>query len=74
MKTNTVRAKLKRGEPSIGTWLNLSDSVGAQLMARTGFDWLTVEMEHSHATFDHAAHCFGIIAASGCVQIGRAHV
>lgn len=71
MKTNPVRAKLKRGEPSVGTWLNLSDSVGAQLMARTGFDWLTVEMEHSHSTFEHAARSFGIIAASGCVPLVR---
>ena len=71
MKTNPVRAKLKRGEPSIGTWLNLADSVAAQLMARAGFDWLTVEMEHSHVTFEHAARSFAIIAATGCVPLVR---
>lgn len=71
MKTNPVRSKLKRGEPSIGTWLNLGDSVAAQLMAGSGFDWLTVETEHSHVTFEHAARCFAIIAASGCVPLVR---
>ena len=71
MKSNPVRAKLKRGEPSTGTWLNLGDSVGAQLMARAGFDWLTVEMEHSHVTFEHAARSFAIIAATGCVPLVR---
>ena len=71
MKTNPVRSKLQRGEPSTGTWLNTADSVIAQLMARTGFDWLTVEMEHSHVTFEHAARSFGIIAASGCVPLVR---
>ena len=71
MKTNSVRAKLKRGEPSIGTWLNLGDSVAAQLMASAGFDWLTVEMEHSHATFANAACCSAIVAASGCVPLVR---
>lgn len=71
MKTNPVRAKLKLGEPSTGTWLNLGDSVAAQLMARAGFDWLTVEMEHSHVTFEHAARSFAIIAATGCVPLVR---
>jgi 4-hydroxy-2-oxoheptanedioate aldolase len=71
MKTNRVRAKLKRGEPSVGTWLTLADSVGAQLMAGAGFDWLTVELEHSHLTFEHAARAFAIIAASGCVPLVR---
>ena len=71
MKTNPVRAKLKRGEPSVGTWLNLAEPVAAQLMARAGFDWLTVEMEHSHVTFEHAARSFAIIAATGCVPLVR---
>jgi 4-hydroxy-2-oxoheptanedioate aldolase len=71
MKTNPVRAKLKRGEPSIGTWLTLPDPVAAQLMARTGFQWLTVEMEHTPVTFDTAAQSFAIIAASGCVPLAR---
>ncbi len=74
MKTNPVRAKLKRGEASVGTWLTLADSVSAQLMAGTGLDWLTVELEHSHLTFDHAAKAFAIIAASGCVPLVRVPV
>lgn len=40
-------------------------------MAGAGFDWLTVELEHSHLTFDHAARAFAIIAASGCVPLVR---
>jgi 4-hydroxy-2-oxoheptanedioate aldolase len=71
MKTNPVRAKLKRGEPAIGTWLTLPDPVAAQLMARTGFDWLTVEIEHTPITFETAAQSFAIIAASGCVPLAR---
>jgi 4-hydroxy-2-oxoheptanedioate aldolase len=71
MNTNPVRAKLKRGEPSIGTWLTLPDPFAAQLMARTGFEWLTVEMEHTPATFETAAQSFAIVAASGCVPLAR---
>ncbi len=71
MKTNSVRAKLKRGEPSVGTWLTLADPMVARLMSETGFDWLTVELEHSHLTFEHAAQSYAMIAASGCVPLAR---
>jgi 2-keto-3-deoxy-L-rhamnonate aldolase RhmA len=71
MKTNSVRAKLKRGEPSVGTWLTLPDSIAARLMARVGFDWLTVELEHTPVTFETAATSFAIIAASGVVPLAR---
>lgn len=71
MKTNFVRSKLKRGEVSIGTWLTLPDPITAQLMARAGFDWLTVELEHTPVTLQTAAQSFGIISASGPVPLAR---
>ena len=71
MRKNYVRAKLKNGEPSFGTWLTMASSIAASLMARSGFDWLTVEMEHSPTTFETAAATFAIVAASGKVPLAR---
>src|SRR5207247_7978282 len=71
MKTNPVRAKLKRGEPSVGTWLTLPDPIAARLMARVGFDWLTVELEHTPVNFETAAQSFALIAGSGCAPLAR---
>jgi len=71
MKSNPVRAKLKRGEPSVGTWLTIPSPIIAQLMARTGFDWLTVELEHTPSSFETAAQMFAIVAASGGVPLVR---
>jgi 4-hydroxy-2-oxoheptanedioate aldolase len=71
MKTNHVRAKLKHGDPSIGTWLTLPDPIAARMMARVGFDWLTVELEHAPTSFETAATSFAIIAASGSVPLAR---
>src|SRR5713226_7375635 len=71
MKTNHVRAKLKRGEPSVGTWLTLPDTMAARLMAQVGFDWLTVELEHSPTNFETAANSFAVIAATGPVPLAR---
>jgi 4-hydroxy-2-oxoheptanedioate aldolase len=71
MRHNYVRAKLKNGEPSVGTWLTLASTTAAGLMARTGFDWLTVELEHTPVTFETAATSFAIIAAAGKVPLAR---
>jgi 4-hydroxy-2-oxoheptanedioate aldolase len=71
MKSNPVRAKLKAGQPSVGTWLNFPSPVVAQLMARSGFDWLTVELEHTGTSFETAGEMFAIIAASGGVPLVR---
>jgi len=71
MRTNHVRAKLKHGDPSIGTWLTLPDPIAARMMARVGFDWLTVELEHSPTSFESAAASFAIISGSGSVPLVR---
>jgi len=71
MRSNYVRAKLKRGESSVGTWLTLPDSVAAYLMTRVGFDWLSVDMEHGPVTIEHAAHSFALISNSGLVPLAR---
>src|SRR5438105_5395480 len=47
MRTNQVKEKLKRGEPALGGWLSLPSVHSARIMARLGFDWLVVDMEHS---------------------------
>src|SRR5947209_11590413 len=47
MRTNQVKEKLKRGEPALGAWLSLPSVSSARIIARLGFDWLVVDMEHS---------------------------
>jgi 4-hydroxy-2-oxoheptanedioate aldolase len=71
MKTNHVRGKLKRGESSVGTWLVLPNPMATQLMSRVGFDWLTVELEHSPTGFETASQMFATIAAAGVAPLCR---
>jgi 4-hydroxy-2-oxoheptanedioate aldolase len=71
MKTNPVRAKLKQGHPSIGTWLTLPDPLAARMMASVGFDWLTVELEHTATNLETAATIFAILSTSGSVPLVR---
>ena len=74
MRTNHVRAKLKRGEPSVGTWLVLADPLAARMMATTGFDWLTVDLEHGGTTLETAAEIFALLAGNGPAPLVRVPV
>lgn len=71
MKKNPVKAALRAGRPQVGTWLSLGSVFAARLMARIGFPWLTVDLEHSPIDWSEAAHLFGAIADAGCVPLAR---
>ena len=71
MKTNPVKRALKAGEPQIGSWLSLASVAATRFMARAGFPWLNVDMEHTHTDIGTAALMFGAIADAGCVPLAR---
>jgi len=71
MRKNLVKEKLRRGEPSIGTWLALGNSVSAEAMAHVGFDWLTVDMEHNPIGWDTLLHMLQAISTTDTVPFVR---
>jgi 2-keto-3-deoxy-L-rhamnonate aldolase RhmA len=40
------RARLKRGEPLLGTMVTLASAASAEVLASIGFDWLFIDGEH----------------------------
>ncbi len=46
---------MKRGEPSIGSWLSIPSPFSAECMCRLGFDWLVIDMEHNPISIETAA-------------------
>ena len=71
MRTNPVKEKLRRGEVSFGTWLSLGDLYATRVLARMGFDWLTLDIEHSAIDWSQAAMIFAAVADAGCVPLAR---
>jgi 4-hydroxy-2-oxoheptanedioate aldolase len=71
MKTNYVKQKLREGKPSFGTWLSLDNLHTARVLARAGFDWLTLDLEHSAIDWSRAAAVFAVVADAGCVPLCR---
>ncbi len=68
---NPVKEALRAGQPQVGTWLSLGDPLATRLMARVGFPWLTVDLEHSPIDWSQAAVQFALIAEAGCVPLAR---
>ncbi len=71
MRKNPVKQALRAGKPSIGTWLSLGNITAARFLARAGFAWLTVDIEHSLVDWETATHIFASVADAGCTALAR---
>jgi 4-hydroxy-2-oxoheptanedioate aldolase len=71
MRPNPVKRDLQAGKPSIGTWLSLGSITASRFLARSGFAWLTVDIEHSLVDWETATHMFATIADAGCTALAR---
>jgi 2-dehydro-3-deoxyglucarate aldolase len=47
-----LRAKLRRGETSVGTWIQIPHASIAEIVGQAGYDWATVDMEHGAIAVD----------------------
>ena len=70
-RTNSLKSRLRNGQVTIGSWITLGHSSIAEIMAKAGFDWLTVDMEHSAITLHEAQQLIQVIELSGCVPLVR---
>ena len=41
-----IKNKLKKGCPTIGSWMQLPDTSVAEIMGNSGYDWIAVDLEH----------------------------
>lgn len=48
---STVLPLLRAGKPAIGSWVNTASPIVGELMSHCGFDFLTVDVEHSPVDF-----------------------
>ena len=71
MRANPVKRALREGQASMGTWLSLGSITAARFLARAGFAWLTVDIEHSLVDWETATHMFASIAEGGCIALAR---
>ena len=66
-----LKEKLNNRELTIGSWITIGHTAVAEIMARAGYDWLTVDMEHSSITLDIAQDLIRVIDLSGVAPLVR---
>jgi len=66
-----VKERLRRNEVTHGSWVTLGHSSIAEIMAKSGFDWLTVDMEHSAITLHQAQQLIQVIELCGVLPLVR---
>lgn len=67
----SLKERLNNKDLTIGSWITLAHPAIAEIMARTGFDWLTVDLEHSVITIREAEELIRVIDLCGVVPLVR---
>jgi len=70
-KKDKLKNKIKNGKLTFGSWITIGNTIIAEIMARSGFDWLTIDMEHSAITLDIAQDLIRTIDLCNCVPLVR---
>ena len=71
MRPNPVKQALKAGRPSLAPGCRWAASRRPVSWPAAGFDWLTVDIEHSLVDWETATHMFASIADAGCMALAR---
>ena len=70
MKNKFRRALLER-EVTLGSWIQIGHPAVAEVMARAGFDWACVDLEHGAIDLETTADIFRALGGTECVPIAR---
>lgn len=71
MKNPGLKEKMSKNELSIGSWITLAHPAIAEIMAKAGFDWLAVDLEHSVITIREAEELIRVIGLCGAAPLVR---
>lgn len=66
-----IRNMMAAGHATVGTWLQLPSPDVAELMARSGYDWVAVDMEHGSFGADGLPDVFRAIECGGAAPFAR---
>ena len=71
---NRIRAELARSEPSLGCWCTLPGTWSAETLARAGFSWIVVDLQHGGPTWHDLLPVLQAVELGGAapvVRVGR---
>lgn len=66
-----LKEKLSKKELSIGSWLTIPHQAVIEIMSTAGFEWLTIDMEHSPISIETIMNLIGHIQGNGMQALVR---
>ena len=66
-----LKRKLLQKELTIGSWLSWGFSPITEIMAKSAFEWLVIDMEHTAIDFNETHQMIQTISLAGCVPLVR---
>ena len=69
-----LKEKLRKNQLTLGSWVSIGHQSVIEIMACGGFEWLTLDMEHSVIELELAQHLIGHIQAGNMealVRVGK---
>ena len=74
MSRLSLKQRIIEKELTIGSWLSLADTDVAEMMAKSGFDWLVIDQEHSSIGLREMSRLIQVIDLAGSVPLVRVGV
>jgi 2-dehydro-3-deoxyglucarate aldolase len=68
---NTILKKLKNGEHTIGSWLQISSPDVAEILGNAGYDWVAVDLEHGGFSRSVIKDVFRALELNNTVPVAR---
>ena len=66
-----IRNKLQTGMYSIGTWIQIPHASIAEILGKSGYDWVTVDLEHGSISVDQLPDLFRAIELGHTLPLAR---
>ena len=66
-----LKTKLHSGVLTVGSWITLGHPAIAEIMAKAGFDWLSIDLEHSVITLREAEELIRVADLCGTIPLVR---
>lgn len=70
-KNSTLKSKLKNNLLSVGSWLTIPHQSVIEILSSAGFEWLTIDMEHSPISIETVMNLIGHIQGNGMQALVR---
>lgn len=70
-QTSRLKQKLQKKELTVGSWLTIPHRSVVEVFAKSGFEWLVIDLEHSPIGIDQTAELIAHIQGNGMQALVR---